>query len=1085
MSNKVENMRTLLLMLFAAISLSVSAQTITVKGNVKDTSGEPVIGASVVEKGNTTNGTITDLDGNFSIKIDGKKTLVISYIGMKTQEIAIQGKKVINVQMTDDSKALDEVVVIGYGTVNKRDLTGSVASVNSKDLAVVPVSSATEALTGKLAGVSITTTEGAPDADVKIRVRGGGSLSQDNSPLYIVDGFPVSSISDIAPSEIQSIDVLKDASSTAIYGARGANGVIIITTKSGKEGKVQVDFGASYGFKKVTKLNKVMSPYDYVAYQYETGRTEEYGLFEDMDIWKTMEGTDYQDEIFGRTGNQAQYNLNVSGGSKQLKYNISYAHNDEKSIMLGSGFNKDNVNAKINSELNKWLSLDFNVRMSYSTLDGLSGGADTNESNAANSIVANATRFRPVNPMAYDESDDEANNAYTTKNPLERLLGVYKKKTTFNQNYNAGVNWKPFKNFTFRSEFGYGWKYEDTDQVWNADGAQNSKLGYNGQPQAVFTRVTTKNWRNANTLTYDNKKLFGGRDRINVLLGHEVSSNEKKTLENTSVAFPTSMSIEEVLSTAGAGTALPNQTTLAAKENLLSFFGRANYTLMDKYLLTVTVRADGSSKFAKGNQWGVFPSAALAWRISDEQFMQNTRNWLSSLKLRLSYGTAGNNRINSGLTYTAYSLSSNTARAPFFNGDRTSMMELGSYLYNPKLKWETTVTRNFGIDYGFWNNRLSGSIDLYWNTTNDLLMKTEIPANAGYNYQYQNFGSTSNKGVELSMNAIIADKKKFGLNFNFNISYNRNRIEKLNTDNPWQSSGWGGSTIAKYEDFRVEEGGRLGEIWGYKTNGFYTAYDPVTNPEGELVLNGTNWVLKDGLKDNSVNITGGSYFPGGLKVECDENGEPIKQKLGNTVAPVYGGFGFNGRAGNFDFTLFFNFSIGNKIVNATKLATSFFAGTSYGYNLNEDFCSGKRYTWIDPTTGYNLGKSISSDALAYYGGEAGIISRLNQINANASIYNPVAVTQMQLTDYAVENASFLRVNNITIGYSLPKSWIRKCYMQNVRIYVTGYNLFCLTNYSGTDPEVDTSSKRNPMTPGIDYAAYPKSRSFVGGINVTF
>ena len=243
--------------------------------------------------------------------------------------------------------------------------------------------------------------------------------------------------------------------------------------------------------------------------------------------------------------------------------------------------------------------------------------------------------------------------------------------------------------------------------------------------------------------------------------------------------------------------------------------------------------------------------------------------------------------------------------------------------------------------------------------------------------------------------------------------------------------------------------------------------------------------MKDGLKDNSVNITGGSYFPGGLKVECDENGEPIKQKLGNTVAPVYGGFGFNGRAGTFEFTIFFNFSIGNKIVNATKLATSFFAGTSYGYNLNEDFSSGKRYTWIDPTTGYNLGKSISSYALAYYGGEAGIISRLNQINANASIYNPVAVTQMQLTDYAVENASFLRVNNITIGYSLPKSWIRKCYMQNVRIYVTGYNLFCLTNYSGTDPEVDTSSKRNPMTPGIDYAAYPKSRSFVGGINVTF
>ena len=379
--NPMKDMRTLLLMLFAMISIGISAQTLTLKGNVKDTTGEPVIGASIVEKGNTTNGTITDLDGNFSLKIDGKKTIVISYIGMKTQEIAVQGRKLINVTMNDDSKALDEVVVIGYGTVSKKDLTGSVASVSAKDIATVPVSSATEALTGKMAGVNITTTEGSPDADIKIRVRGGGSLSQDNSPLYIVDGFPVSSISDIAPSEIQSIDVLKDASSTAIYGARGANGVIIITTKSGKEGKTQVDFGASYGFKKATKFTKVLSPYDYVAYQYELDANNLsnfiYGEYGDLDIWKSVEGTDYQDEIFGRTGNQAQYNVNVSGGSKQFKYNVSYAHNDEKSIMLGSGYRKDNVNAKIKAEVNKWITLDANVRMSYTTTDGLSGGSGT------------------------------------------------------------------------------------------------------------------------------------------------------------------------------------------------------------------------------------------------------------------------------------------------------------------------------------------------------------------------------------------------------------------------------------------------------------------------------------------------------------------------------------------------------------------------------------------------------------------------------------------------------------------------------------------------------------------------------------
>ena len=315
MSNKMKNMRAaLLFFIVAVISLGVSAQNVTVKGTVKDKTGETVIGASVVEKGNTTNGTITDIDGNYSLNVPSNATLVFSFVGMRPTEVQVKGQTQINVTMEDDTQTLDEVVVIGYGTVSKRDLTGSVASVSSEQLTAVPVSSASEALTGKLAGVNITTTEGSPDADIKIRVRGGGSLSQDNSPLYIVDGFPVSSISDIAPSEIQSIDVLKDASSTAIYGARGANGVIIVTTKSGREGKTQVDFNASYGFKKVTKLNKVMSPYDYAAYQYELGSTD-YGNYQDLDIWRSVEGTDFQDEIFGRTGNQTQYNVNVSGGT--------------------------------------------------------------------------------------------------------------------------------------------------------------------------------------------------------------------------------------------------------------------------------------------------------------------------------------------------------------------------------------------------------------------------------------------------------------------------------------------------------------------------------------------------------------------------------------------------------------------------------------------------------------------------------------------------------------------------------------------------------------------------------------------------
>lgn len=1078
---KIKVIRTALLLALLIIVGNISAQT--VKVNVTDATGETVIGATVMEKG-TSNGAITDFDGNVTVKLSGKNNhLVISYVGMKTKTIDVKGKKEIKVVMEDDNTTLNDVVVIGYGTVKKKDLTGSVSSISEKQIANIPVSNVSEAMTGKMAGVNITTTEGSPDADVKIRVRGGGSLSQDNSPLYIVDGFPVSSISDIAPSEIQSIDVLKDASSTAIYGARGANGVIIITTKEGKEGKTQVSFNGLLGWKKVTKTVKTLSPYEFAQYQYELGSTD-YGNYNDLDIWKSVEGSDYQDEIFGRTGLQKQYNASVNGGSKDIKFNIGFSHTDEESIMLGSGYAKNNINAKLNAKLNKWLSFDFNARLGFTKLDGLSGGADTNESNAANSIVANTVAYAPIETLTSSDDEDEANSTSTRRTPLQRITSTYKYQERFQQNYNAGLNWKPFKNITVRTEFGYGWRYNNTEQVWGSDATTNSKYGYNGQPQAQFVRVDQRDWRNANTITYANDKLFGGRDHINVLIGQEWSSTEKTTRTSTSVGYPTSMTIGEVLANTSAGIALPNESDIAADENMLSYFGRINYTMADKYLATFTLRADGSSKFGKGNRWGYFPSLALAWRLSEEDFMKSTSSWLSNLKLRLSVGTAGNNRINSGLLSTTYSMASNTSKAPFFNEERQSMLEHGTYLYNPDLKWETTITRNIGIDFGFLRGRINGTLDFYWNTTKDLLMQTVVPSSTGYSYQFQNFGKTSNKGVELTVNTVIVDRKKWGLNFNFNIAYNKNKIDELNMENPWQSSSWSGSTISKYEDFKIEEGGRLGELWGFKTNGFFTVYDPVSNPDGQLVLEGTTWKLRDGIVDNSPSITGGSYYPGGLRVEVDENGDPLKQRLGNTVPTTTGGFGFDGRVGNFDFNVFFNYSLGNKIVNGTKLANAFYHGSAKNYNLVNDFALGSRYTWIDPETGLNLGRP-STSTIAAYGSADAMIARLNEINSGASIYNPAGVSTMQLIDYAVEDASFLRVQNITVGYTLPKKWMKSIFLDSVRIYFTGYNLFCFTGYDGYDPEVDTSSKKNPMCPGIDYAAYPKSRTFVGGINVTF
>lgn len=1075
------NLKTLRLGLIALLLLvvgSVSAQSL--KGNVKDSNGEPIIGATIQEKGSK-NMAVTDLDGNFSINLSGGKQITVSYIGMKTANVNISGKSSVNVVMEDEATTLNDVVVIGYGTVKKKDLTGAVTSVSAKDLANIPVSTASEAIQGKMAGVTVTTTEGSPDADVKIRVRGGGSLSQDNSPLYIVDGFPVSSISDIAPNDIESIDVLKDASSTAIYGARGANGVVIVTTKSGKEGKVQVNFGASIGVRKVMKEIGVLSPYDYAKYQYETqyGKEQEYGDWNDMDIWKSVEGSNWQDELFGRTGFQQIYNLSVSGGSKDTKFNVSYSRTDDKSIMLGSDYTKDNINAKLNTNLNKWLSLDFNARLAYSVVNGLNSGGDTNDSSASNSIINKAITFRPVEPLSSNGDDDPDETSTTDINPYDRINGTYKLQRRFRQDYNAGLNWKPFKHITFRSEFGYTWRYENTDQAWDKLATRNDNTGA-GAPKSRFTRVDVRNWRNANTLTYDTKNAFAKGDRLNVLVGQEWSSSQENDYYSATINFPTDYTISEVLAHQGAGEAQPNANKIGAEDNMASFFGRINYTYADKYLLTATFRADGSSKFASGNRWGFFPAVALGWRISEENFMKNV-SWLSNLKLRLSYGEAGNNRIPSGSIYQPYSFPTNydKLKEPYFDGTIATVMELGNTKSNTDLKWETTITRNIGLDFGFLNSRINGTLDFYWNTTKDLLMKSKITSSSGYSYMYKNFGQTSNKGVELALNASIIEKKNFTLSMNANISYNKNKIDKLNTGAEWDTN-YTIPDVTTGDNFRVVEGGSLGEVWGYRLQGYYTAYDAEKNPSGELQWNGRSWELREGIKDNSSTIIG-SLQPGSPKLKVDADGKAVKEKLGNTIAPWAGGFGFNATLYGFDASIFFNYQLGNKIVNGTKLGSSFYHDNKKGYNLNSDFLN--RYTNIDPANGLSLANP--TNVAQYYGGEAGAIARLNEINANASIYNPVTVSKMYLLDYFVEDASFLRLQNLTVGYTLPKKLLKKIFLSNVRFYFTGYNLLTFTNYSGNDPEVDSSSKKSPMSPGVDYASYPKSRLYVFGVNVSF
>lgn len=552
MPKGMKNMRTLLLMIFAALSLSVSAQTITLNGNVKDTTGEPIIGASIVEKGNTTNGTITDLDGNFSLKVPANATVVISYIGMKTQEIAIKGKSKIDVTLSDDAKALDEVVVIGYGTAKRKDITGSVASVNSETLAAIPVASATEALQGKMAGVQITTTEGSPDAQMSIRVRGGGSITQSNEPLFIVDGFPVESISDIPPTDIESIDVLKDASSTAIYGARGANGVIIVTTKSGKEGKVSVSYNAYYAWKKVAKTLDVLSASDYTKWQYElaqlTNKNDDYikyfGNYQDLDMYDNVATNDWQDLTFGRTGHSFNHNLSINGGSDKFKYSFSYSHIDDKAIMQMSDYARDNLNLKLNHKPLKNVSLDFSARFSKTKING-GGSNDANSSLNTDKRLKYSLLYTPY-PVpgisdALNADEEDANSLLI--NPLISLRDNDTRKERINYNLAGSITWEIIKDLKLKAEVGYDDYRNNADRYYgvttyyvrnNVDDEDKSK------PAISFTRGTRTAFRSTNTLSYDFKKFFkNNKNHLNLLAGQEYIVTRERELRNVVHGFPT------------------------------------------------------------------------------------------------------------------------------------------------------------------------------------------------------------------------------------------------------------------------------------------------------------------------------------------------------------------------------------------------------------------------------------------------------------------------------------------------------------------------------------------------------------------
>ena len=1073
MSGNLKTFRLALLVLFTLFVGSLSAQTI--KGNVKDSNGEPVIGATVLEKGTKNNATVTDIDGNFSIKLTGNNPLQISYIGMKTKTVETAGKSTINVKLEDETTNLEYLVVIGYGSVRRKDLTGSVATVSSEALAAVPVASVTEALTGKMAGVQITTTEGSPDADVKIRVRGGGSITQSNDPLLIVDGFPVESISDIPATDIEDITVLKDASSTAIYGSRGANGVILVTTKSGKSGKVNVSYNAYYSWKKVAKKMDVLSPYDYAKWQYElallknendlSSYTDYFGNYEDMDLYRNVEANDWQDIVYGRTGNTFNHNVNITGGTETVKYAFSYAHMNDKAIQIGSNYKRDNFSLKLNTKPTKNTTLDFQAR--YSDTDIRGGGAnDATGVYDSDKRLKYAVIYTPIPLANLDESagtDDDFGNLY---NPVESQYDNDRKKERKTLNFAGAFGWEVFKNFKIRTEFGYD-DYNQYDQrFWGTTTYYVKNVPASGNQNKPAIRLTDTNrhrFRNSNTISYDFSKLIKNTDHsLNFMVGHEYIITKERENMNEVHGFPEDYTAEQAWKLSSQGTPYTIDDNYSADDKLLSFFGRVNYNFKDRYLLTATFRADASSKFSEENRWGYFPSAAVAWRISSEPFMKSTQNWLDDLKLRLSYGTAGNNNIPTGQLSQMYE-----SKATSWINGFTQYWAPSKIMANPDLKWETTITRNIGLDFTLFKGKLSGSIEAYLNTTKDLLIQFPV-AGTGYDTQYRNMGETENRGVEFSFTWHAIDKKNWGIDLYGNLGVNKSEIKSLGSMQDFgKNTAWASTEIG--QDYWIAVGGQVGEIRGYQLAGRYE----VSDFEGYDAATKT-WKLKEGVPDASPII--GTVRPGSIKLvdqPTEEGGvgngvigDEDNVIIGNVNPDVYGGFGLNAHAYGFDLSANFNFSIGNQVYNANKI--EYTSTSKYQYrNMIDIMADGKRWTNLDPETGM-----LCNDPV-----------RLAELNANTTMWSPY-MSKFVLTDWAVEDASFLRLNTLTLGYTLPQSLTKRVGINSLRFYCTAYNVFTITGYSGYDPESDCIRK-DALTPGVDYSGYPRSRSFVIGLNLNF
>ncbi len=1088
--------------LFCVAATTASAQKRTVTGTVIGPDKQPVIGATVfasdAQKGSLPlAGTTTDLDGRFSLSIPAEAvSMTAQFIGYEAETLQIGGgKTVYDFALKESSVMMEEVVAIGYAKVKRKDLTGSSVSVVGDDLKNIPVTTAAQALTGKAAGVNIVTQSGAPGADINITVRGGSSITQSTTPLYIVDGFAMENgLQNVDINDIATIDVLKDASATAIYGAQGSNGVILITTKSGKAGKTSVQYNTYFSFEKLGKKLDLLSVADYVKYQYEfqtyAGNVDKWtGMFggdmADASFYTgaydriakeygNRAGIDWQDEVFGGYALTQNHNVSITGGNDKTQYMLSYNFNDQDGIMARHGYTKNSIRAKINHELYKGVRVDFNTNFQSTNIEG-GGSLGGALKKTILQPVTGGVRYTNEEMLGTDLSEElmALDSQYDLNNPILENNAVQQNKITRQYSVNAGIEVDLYKGLTWRTAGSYIWS-QTREDYWD-DGttraARDYKVDENSTIYPWGRRDNSEkySYQITNTLSYGN--TFADKHTLNLLLGQETLYNESMNLKNTYYGFPeNNFGLNDV----NMAQSFERKSGIS-KSAIVSVFARAMYNFDNRYLVTATVRGDGSSKFSKGNKWGFFPSASAAWRLSEERFWKNSgvAEVIDNLKFRVGYGTSGNCNIDNNMYATDYG-SGHYA----IDKKDISTLKPGDTVGNPNLKWETTTSTNVGLDLSLLRNRINLTVDWYNNQSNDLLIKNNIPTSTGYKFQYQNIGSVRNRGFEIVLNTVNVNTGGFRWTTDFNISFNRSKVLSIYGES-------GDDYFTRSQDdghcmYMVKVGQPIGQFYGYFYDGVYTTdmFDQTTDPAtGEM-----SYILKSGIPYDK-NRKREDVQPGDMKLKrlsdaVDKNGEPIfastgeadRTVIGQAQPKFTGGFQNTFTYKGFDLNIFMNFCYGNKIFN---MSSQRFIGP-YLPNQNSLAVMNSRFTLLDPATGK----------------ETRDLNRLAQLNPNQ--HNPRAMwsiksdNKLAITcpmDYYLEDGSFLRLNTITLGYSLPKKILSRARINSLRIYVTLNNIHTFTDYTGYDPEVSSTS--SVLTAGLDSSSYPRSKSYVVGLNLTF